>query len=937
MTTAGQVRNVFPAWRIFCYGVEVTKDVISCIVNQNDGRAPSTAEFVLANKNDQYTVTQRDLELIYGDIANTDILTDELFEPSAFTPEQVVSVLRARTDEAFAPNSIKGRVLYSKIGVRQPVKQLDVGTQVTTSTLPGSATSTATASTNIRAFSGDAPRYPFTLGSPIFHSNDAIRIFWRDPYNTQRWYHMFSGFLSGHAVSLQANGDNTVTLRCEDVLRIFRYSRIAINPSIFDIAASKTANDTEFQAFFKDGFQGLTLEQIIAILMFGSTATGLDAAVGVSVETGQQTVIQGAALPNYIRNGVNGTTTSPVISNGIGSFNFDDSRVYTFGPTTLPGGQDFVGPVTPDQVGLAGTVAGVRVEQVSSLAQYQSQIDHQVYADDLVTLLGPNADPSVYTGLIQSITPRGVAPGQPGSYPSIPDVISLIGQHPEIWPVDFGRLVMLIPTTLGNGVSTAIIRQDLIDSFANSTKFNTRLAIIYNLCQRIEFSFYATPRGDIVMEMPLYDFDPLDFGTSEIDFTPVRSDADIVPANEKRGPFAQRYTFTNSDIESWNEAFDDEKVRTQFRAAYLNFAGFESLGKQDQTGSPPAVVQIDSLIPLFGVRSEDIDPYGYIGSLAAAQVYAHIKLNQWNSDANTSKVTTIPRIGIGPNRPLKYLMYEFTEAKDAKLRYGFVSTCRAVTHSIVWGSSMSSTITSNYQRRWDGQVASSGRPLYSPLSGYASRPLNYNLIFDAVPSSQTDTTAANTGTTVTTSKTNATNANQPQMSYKSRTAQSFATNHGAQSRISLSDDEKAKRIAFMKAQADIIAVALSAQTGVAFTGSDVLGGNGDHIFRSEDENNALIAQGLAASPNSLHRAALAADLFPSSAMGPINAKLAAFGKSPISIGDGQTIVQNLSNTGAIAPAQELIGPNTANATGHDNHVHYGVALPTYQLFWGSNP
>ena len=75
MTTDGQVRNAFPALRVFAFGEEITEDVSRVTINLSDDRAPSTAEILLANKFDRYITTDRDIHALYDDV---DIATVQL-------------------------------------------------------------------------------------------------------------------------------------------------------------------------------------------------------------------------------------------------------------------------------------------------------------------------------------------------------------------------------------------------------------------------------------------------------------------------------------------------------------------------------------------------------------------------------------------------------------------------------------------------------------------------------------------------------------------------------------------------------------------------------------------------------------------------------------------------------------------------------------------
>ena len=65
--TGGKVRSAFPAYRVFVFGQEVTRDVVEVRVNHSGGsaeRSAGTCSFTLVNPDDKYTLTFGDMLLI---------------------------------------------------------------------------------------------------------------------------------------------------------------------------------------------------------------------------------------------------------------------------------------------------------------------------------------------------------------------------------------------------------------------------------------------------------------------------------------------------------------------------------------------------------------------------------------------------------------------------------------------------------------------------------------------------------------------------------------------------------------------------------------------------------------------------------------------------------------------------------------------------------
>lgn len=589
---------------------------------------------------------------------------------------------------------IKRRVLNRKFNIRQ---QLDVQPN-----LVDSFDQQAVAP--LPQLTGQALRYPFQVGDSIFHTNDQVRIFWRDPTTTDRWFHMFAGFVSDYTDIVDENDQRIVRFRIEDATRILRYARITTNPGILDIDQVAVATDSITRTFFNDGFANLTLPQFLFTVVFGANKAGTLELTGTSN-------IEGVRSFANLRVGVNDSSSSILLEDAVGSFNFDRSFVAIFGPQDAEGQADRERGALSDQFPSA---------TIDTLGQYQALVDHQVYFSDLRNLSLPEtAVQQRVTALQADIRKRA-----DGTYVN-EDIVKVIGEHPELFPVDFGRLIFLVPGSLGPGTNRDLLLQDII-GVNTQTTWRTRLGLIYDVMERVDFSFFASPKGDILCEMPLYDFEPDDFGDTSIDigeFVNQRSNLRYdVETDRERGPFAPAYRVAKRDTQNWERSFIDENVRTQMVGIYSLIQPFAQLGTSADIGKV-APVNLYGLMPQFGVRSEMIEPRGIIANENAARVYANVKLNQVNANAKQAKVEIMPRVQLGfPNRPM-----EFEERT-------FVATTESITHNLVWGlqGDMTTNIDVLYVRAWGGQTTGAGdtlRPVYEPIGGFASQALNYALRF----------------------------------------------------------------------------------------------------------------------------------------------------------------------------------------------------------------
>jgi hypothetical protein len=763
MTSTGQARNAFPAFRVFIFGQEVTEDVLSISVNWTDGRQPNTAEVVLVNKLDRYVITEGDIHALYDDVAISQLVMPDLepvvlgtvgapsFAQSGRTPDALDQVLEARLNEfqrdqkvvenvqraknffdigtATLANQItreirdrldhairdviKQGVLDVKIGVRVQIEQPDV-MDLRAVSVAGSVVS-ASSARDVAELRGEAARYPFQVGDCIFHSNDPIRIFWRDPFNAERWFHMFAGFVTDWVDEVEVNGEARITIRCEDVTRILRYGRITTNPGIFDVEAVQQVEDFVMRTFFNDhGFRNLTLPELLFTMLFGVETAGTQALVQASTADGQKT-LAGDGTIKYVRYAANGGSSIDYIpKDGAGAFNFDRSVTFIFGLDADASANQRA--QTPQQL-------SQRTAFISDLAVYQAVVDHEVKVTDLETM----------SHRIAGGIPRSAVEDFVGA-PQVSQIIKAIGENPHLYPVDGGRLVILAPASLGPNANRDILLRDLIQSIATETTFSSRLQVIYDILDRIEFSFYASPKGDILCEMPLYDFDPDDFGDAPVSRSDLQEHITFQSADEKlaprdisnsidegdeRGPFGPFLRVARRDTISWQRTFSDEQIRTQFVTTWHNFSGYTTTGTATTIGQQPQVTTLRAMVPAFGVRVETAEPTGFIASPEAAKAYCELKLNQWNSNARTAAYNILPTLRMTPNRPVLFAARQQ------------VASIRSVTHTIDWPSrSMTTGVDVNYIRGWDGGLREdNGKPNYAPIGGEASRPLNYARLF----------------------------------------------------------------------------------------------------------------------------------------------------------------------------------------------------------------
>jgi len=716
MTTTGQVRHAFPAFKVYIFGVDVTEDVLNVEIKYHTGKSPNICTVTLANDLDKYILTTKEMVLFFGSKVREAIENKymKLIEQTRGqlndeqTMEQITeSEILQQLDHIQFPN--KRLVLLSKL-----LEKLD--------DIEAPDINDKTDGSHVRQLTGHVFRYPFHAEDPIFHANDPIRVFLRDPFNPSRWYHGFTGFLSDFDDHVDENNQKILTIVAEGPTKILRYARMATNPGIVDMGAIQVAKlDAIDRSFWEEGFYDITLPEYMFALIFGNDPNG-DIAQPTGESSGKFSIRSKDAAGN--------ARASQIRFAAAGRFNYGRSTVIEYGPKTTT-------KINEDQLDMGATPYC----SVSTLEEYQSIIDHELKESDLYDLLDENVG---WTATKTSGTRTQVLnevndymknlPRKADGTPDPHGLMDFLGKRTDLYPPDSGALIILIPASFHPETNRNILMKDLIQSPGMTTTFRSRLSMIYETIERIEFVFYESPKGDLICEFPLYDFDPDDWGFNEVkknivNGLPGATDRSVIPISYKSefeskdikcGPFAPRWIIEKRDTINFSKGITDEKVRTELACDWNLVTGWRKAVGLSTGILPPAVVQLKHLIPLYWARLEQADPKGHISSAEAAHAYAHITLNKMNADAKNLGINTVPNLGTWLNRPMYFLPRNC------------IGTLTSITHSVKWGmgGSMDTRLNINYIRGWDGLLDIHNNPVYTTIGGLPSRPLNYKLLFN---------------------------------------------------------------------------------------------------------------------------------------------------------------------------------------------------------------
>lgn len=702
-----QNRYCYPKFRVYIFGVDVTADVLSINTNGHDGDSPNTCQITLQNALDKYIVTTEDMvALLKTPITKLDIpwLNGNALDTSVNSADSGGVLEPGQTGfaerlDAGTFDPIKKKILLRKNSIVQgfsPDLRKDLlGRPIANSGFGNYYNSTI-------------KRYPLSDGSSIFHVMDPVRVFMRDPFDTSKWYYHFTGFVSDTVDNSDENNTKTFTILAEDVTKLFRYTRIFTNPGVLDAGKVIQEQDIKVQSFHQHFLQGFNLPEIFFTLLFGPDKVGadklIDAAHGPERKSNISTRLR-----------------------GIGHFDFKYSGIFSFGPE--PTYKDN----SKKSINNATRLLTIKPElKLNGLDSWQNVVDHEVQPSDLWTMAHEELRDS-YTADLRNLI-LSLTTSSDGKIDT-EAVIDVIGTRPQDYLVDGGKLLMLLPRSLGVD-NRNIVVNDIIQAYPLNSEWHSAGHIMHEITERIQFVMYCSPRGDIVVEPPLYDFDPDDFGvkaipqsqfnqnisslTSQIDDTYVDGalQGENVAPSRDRGPFAQTYIVKKSDTYRWESAQVDEKVYTIATCAKSIFYNWDGQANTGIVGDLE-VVKLADLIPLYGSRQIPIAPKGYMNTPEAAKLFATITLNKLNADAHTMNIQHLPNIKLGLNRPI------YIQGRNC------LGTTKQISHSITWGGDFTSTTDLYAIRTWNGQMSSKNpnQPLYSTIGGVGSSPLDYSIQF----------------------------------------------------------------------------------------------------------------------------------------------------------------------------------------------------------------
>jgi hypothetical protein len=607
-----------PDYRVFVWGVEITQDVLSIQVSNQIDENLSTATVTLANDNEKWVVPNA-LNLV-----SVDVLPDELTLPSGDNALSTMSPTGTNTQEL-------------RVGMVTPISFAKKKRENFLTAITGGAASASDASLALVKQFSNSKNFPFIPGRPMIQMGDPIRIFLKNPWaiarsdvnlqgptttgevvsgppgSQEEWYFAFTGYIgvATEAVEAETNKSNIV-LACEDIRRLLRYMRTTTSPNVFNFNAFPSIPD----ASAKDLLKRVAGDSILV--------------------SGNQAMQAGMRLVNT------GADDQP----GLVDF-------LLFGDTNLEA-QGFIAQQQQNGLQVGGLLGFNRNSRTVLLLNGNSGPDIEQQVSDVMDRIYPKlteSDVDRYGADWSLGANPATAPEPNHLYVILPDKTGFApagtdGSADFFWPYDF------------------LMR---IDYF---TEFRSRLDIINEFVKNIDSTWYTTPKGDIVVEFPLYDALPFNFNT----------------------PWKQTLQL-HDEYERFASSEDDRLIKT------LTIAQASPVPGLNSTGFPPINIGRHfnpELAARFGIREQrDSRPFKYSEDNAASSANTLAAL--WQNLANADAYR-LEGLEMTPNFRAPIARPYFFEHRN------IIGFARGIHHQISWATLCKTVYDLVYMRQFDPGV-----------------------------------------------------------------------------------------------------------------------------------------------------------------------------------------------------------------------------------------
>ena len=481
-------------------------------------------------------------------------------------------------------------------------------------------------------------KYPFSPGSLVIHKFDHVRIFAKNPLTlADEWMCVFSGFVDLKPFNEDlVYGMSSIKVSCQDIRYAMQRMRTQANP------AASIGNENALQ--FANGAPvenkpdaGYFNDLVGPNAMTSHVLGGVTFLGSITFLLLGETPIRGASASAGNISGTESATNVKKALNQVGELEMGES--ITFDPAS--GAREQI------------------LEEWNDLVMFRE--------------FGMMTE----TAMIQV----GQETHEWGEY--------------SIWKA---KVHILRPVD-GLPVSNLVEASITAGRIGDKIQWASRLELLLDICENIDYVFYVSPWGDVVFEFPMWDFSPADYGAK---YEAVYKFVDHIISrdiNDEGGEAVSAVTVESSQLQV------ETRVPTETPGATNNFAPNEELSR---------TIYSNALASRIGVQIKTIVKPGIIDQNLLAQ-YGLIEFAKATADYNKHSFKAQYRPFMMLNRPI----YDVDSFRIGNLN-NLTTTWRL-------RESVDVDLDLNYVRR--GEIGSDGNVVFRYITGGEASTISYNKIF----------------------------------------------------------------------------------------------------------------------------------------------------------------------------------------------------------------
>ncbi len=636
---------------VFINGVDITKYVVGSLqINLVDKDGYNEANLVLNNAQDNFVITLDNLGVNKSGkpvFRSSDISGEDKYSERA--KEKIIEYKR---DEKRNPVVDIAEMKIVGAGFSQGVMNVNT-TGFSTKNVGAETPNIAAASRyelGQKSVGGETEarqldrRWQLGFQSTVFHKNDPIRIFRKNPIReADEWMPAFTGYLEN--ISYDTNyvtGVRNVKLTCYDIRAIIQKMRVqttavtgVTNPRAVFLAPPDSGVNSLFSDLLDPSINAHPLanrrfEDVMEFLTTGSA-------------------IQDPKLSERFKDSG--------FSRGIGDFTVGDKIFYKPGDTATG-------------------------EQPDPLEHWHALC---LFGMDGRVVNRGDEKPSLKEGKAKKIL--GTPMNRRWLTENEARAIGAETTHDGNWAPHAMFVHFLLPAG-GTGAEN-LLQFDAFNANSNHLEFRGLLDIMQDFANRIDYQFWVSPMGDIIIEFPQYDFLPRDYGEYEQVFR------------------------VNKHLQSDNVQDEAGDMTTAIIAHGRISPVTEAAIKEPF--QPKAIVVAPLMMMRYGVLEHELT-LPFIADTNSLRRIAQIEFQKKLADSNRMDMQFDYRPFITPNRPME----NFERQR--------LALTTAVLNTLEVFKSASTSISARYVRR--ALFRSDNTLGYTLITGGISMPISYRQIYE---------------------------------------------------------------------------------------------------------------------------------------------------------------------------------------------------------------